>query len=516
MTTVIIPAAGLASRLRPISNMTSKSMVPVNGKPTISYIIDQVKDYASDIRIVYGKSDDIVDYCKIAYNDLPISFYKQSFPHGPLHAAYCAMSEDDLGSEKDLIIWLGDTIVLDYMHDKGSSKTSVVYGQVQDWDRWCLIDSFGSIIDKPNTKPNTNRALVGIYAFPSLSDVYTKVNDIIKNENPSIKNEYQISQLLNLYNSIIQIETNEWYDCGDFPSLYSSRAKLLNRLSRSDNELDVNIDTGTIRKTGTRCYGEINWYNESPDKIKPFLPTIYSYDKEYSEWYNMEYCNGVSLQDTLVYENIKTDTIQYVMNKVISIHEDYIIKGSEVLKDDYFKQSSENMWIKKNLARFSKYEEQYPFINKDDLNLLIDYIESKEFNKLVDTNTTIDFIHGDLHLGNILFDFNTGKVKLIDPRGEWDGAIVVYGDIEYDLAKMYQSCFCEYMWIINKIPTNYILQDELVRILDNRYERYNIEKLKIMSSIMMASCLPFHNDDIINQKRIWETSIKKFKELLYK
>ena len=49
-------------------------------------------------------------------------------------------------------------------------------------------------------------------------------------------------------------------------------------------------------------------------------------------------------------------------------------------------------------------------------------------------------IHGDLCLSNILYDFRTRAVRVIDPRGEdLDGYPTIYGDPEYDLAKLYHS-----------------------------------------------------------------------------
>jgi hypothetical protein len=42
MISIIIPAAGLAKRMRPLSSNASKSMIPVNGKPIIAYILDEV------------------------------------------------------------------------------------------------------------------------------------------------------------------------------------------------------------------------------------------------------------------------------------------------------------------------------------------------------------------------------------------------------------------------------------------------------------------------------------------
>lgn len=508
-TTVIIPAAGLASRLRPISNMTTKSMVPLNGKPTISYIINEIRDFATDIRIVYGKSDDIVDYCKNAYSDLPITYHKQNDPYGPLHAVYTALENSDAHSSNDLIIWLGDTIVLDYEHTPRTHSASVVYSEVEDWARWCMIGYNGEIIDKPVDKPDTNRALVGIYAFPTLSGAHYIIRDIINNQNRLIGNEWQISQLLNKYETVEQVETNEWYDCGDFPSLYESRSRLLNRLSRSDNKIHVNIDTSTISKSGERCKNEIAWYINVPSKIKPFLPTIYGH--ELTE-YTMEYCGGNSLQESLVFENLKPETIHYIMNRVIDIYEKYFFE--DVCNSYNLVKHSENMWLTKNRMRFNTYIDQYDFVKKEDVDFILEYIQSKEFAHFIHLMRHSNSIHGDLHLGNVLFDFNTGKVKFIDPRGEWDNEQGNHGDVEYDLAKLYQSCYGEYMWIVNGVPTDINARDELVAVLDERLKIYGTDRLRKLSLVMMASCLPFHNDDKIRQKRIWETSINKLKEIL--
>lgn len=494
MSIVIIPAAGLASRLRPISNMTTKSMIPILGKPAISYILNEIKEWATDIRIVYGKSDDIVEYCQKAYSDLPITFYKQGNPLGPLHAVNTALKEDE--SNLPLTIWLGDTIVLDYTPN---FNNEVVYGCVDDWERWCLIDSKGMLHDKPNYHPNTDRALVGIYTFDNISDVSNRVNKII-HSNVKLKEEFQISQLLETYDCINQIKTNEWYDCGDFPSLYQSRARLLNRLSRDDNELTVDTISGTIKKSGSRCISEIKWYQNIPKHVKPFVPTIYNTE---TLSYVMEFCPGTSLQDIFVYENLKEDTVKYTINKVLNSYEHCFLNGPMIADE-----SSKYMWIDKNLKRFESYN--YPFINKEDLQLIKDVVKSETYSNLIKQNSVVNCIHGDLHFGNILFDYNIGKVKFIDPRGNWCNTDTIKGDIEYDISKLYQSVYCEYMWIINNVKVNQNLKDFLLKELDMRYDG---DKYRLLSAIMMSSCLPFHNENPYRQMKIWNTSIKLIKEI---
>lgn len=501
MTIAIIPAAGLASRLRPISNVTSKAMVPVNGKPAIAYIIDEVKKFADDIRIVHGHTTDTVEYCKRAYPNLNISFYKQEEPKGPLHAIYSALCPVENMLYEDVVVWLGDTIVLDYQ-TSDEFECRVVYGKVNDWSRWCLIDDNGELHDKPLDDPDTDRALVGIYHFGTTSIFAKRVADIIKS-GITVKGEFQMSQLLEQYRTIEQVETKEWYDCGDFPSLYESRARLINRLSRADNHLSVDTVSGTITKSGSRCENEIEWYKLAPNRIRPFIPTVYQYD---DDGYVMEYCSGSSLQDILVFENLKEDTVDYTIKKVLEVYNRCF---NTLLTRQH--KSSIRMWIDKNAKRVAKYD--YRFVKDNDLLYVEAVITSDKFRDLVKNNRYVTCIHGDLHFGNILFDYNTGKVKFIDPRGSWGGEVTNGGDLEYDIAKLYQSVYCEYMWIINDVETDYELRDQIVRILDDKFSaRYNTDALKLMSAVMMSTCLPFHNEDPKRQKRIWETSLKLIQE----
>ncbi len=61
---LIIPAAGAATRLRPLSSSTSKVMVRVNGKPCLDYIIEAVNGAVDEIVVVDGQFTDIRDTVK--------------------------------------------------------------------------------------------------------------------------------------------------------------------------------------------------------------------------------------------------------------------------------------------------------------------------------------------------------------------------------------------------------------------------------------------------------------------
>jgi hypothetical protein len=56
------------------------------------------------------------------------------------------------------------------------------------------------------------------------------------------------------------------------------------------------------------------------------------------------------------------------------------------------------------------------------------------------TKDDICIWHGDFHFANILFDFRSQRVKVVDPRGMLsDGTITMFGDARYDISKLVHS-----------------------------------------------------------------------------
>ena len=66
MTQVIIPSAGLGTRLGTITKNINKALIPVGTKPAISYIIDWYPENFTFIIAVGYKGNYIKNYIKIA------------------------------------------------------------------------------------------------------------------------------------------------------------------------------------------------------------------------------------------------------------------------------------------------------------------------------------------------------------------------------------------------------------------------------------------------------------------
>jgi len=59
------------------------------------------------------------------------------------------------------------------------------------------------------------------------------------------------------------------------------------------------------------------------------------------------------------------------------------------------------------------------------------------------------FIHGDFCFSNIFFDFRSGRLKVVDPRGlDAQGRITPYGDFRYEIGKLAHSVIGLYDHIV--------------------------------------------------------------------
>ena len=121
----IIPVAGAGIKLRPLTYTQPKPLIPVAGKPILSFIVDQLRNNGiQDFIFVLGYlGEKIREYVEATYPDLNTSFVYQHERKGLGHAVW--MCKKKLKKDEDLIIYLGDTIILadldKFIHNENTS-----------------------------------------------------------------------------------------------------------------------------------------------------------------------------------------------------------------------------------------------------------------------------------------------------------------------------------------------------------------------------------------------------------
>ena len=221
----IILAGGKGTRLYPITKAISKQLLPVYNKPMIYYPINTLKEIGIRDILIITTPEDLIYFKNLLKNnddfDVKFEFEVQNKPNG---IAQAFIIGEKFIKNNNVCLILGDNLFFDSKKInsdlKNSSKIFIKkvdnpssYGVLEFQDNSPLL-----IHEKPK-QFISNYAVLGIYMYKS------SVVDIAKRLEPSYRNEYEITDLNNLYlkNNDCQVvkleEESEWFDSGTFDSL---------------------------------------------------------------------------------------------------------------------------------------------------------------------------------------------------------------------------------------------------------------------------------------------------------
>ncbi len=224
----IILAGGKATRLRPLTKITSKQLLPVYDKPMIYYPIDTlVKAGIKDILIIVAPeySGHFLNLLGSGKDfNVNFSYEVQEEPRGLADAF--RVGETFIGDDNVTMI-LGDNIFdQDFTESIASfHKGGKVFAKkVHDPERFGVVDfdenhNVLSIVEKPEV-PKSEYAVVGLYIYDN------RVIQYAKELTPSERGEIEITDINNRYlrdgELVVDIIDGIWQDAGTFDSLYEA------------------------------------------------------------------------------------------------------------------------------------------------------------------------------------------------------------------------------------------------------------------------------------------------------
>jgi glucose-1-phosphate thymidylyltransferase len=231
---IILPVAGMGTRLRPQTCFLPKALLPVGGNNILGHIIDSLKDLeVSQYIFVTGYQSDLVEEFVQTLN-IPHQFVKQTNPQGLGEAiALCA---PHLSEDEPTLIVLGDTLFEADLDKLTSMSSNVLCTRtVSNPERFgvAVADEHGTItqlVEKPQEFVS-DQALVGIYWITDTDSLIRNLNKLI-DENIRTRGEYQLTDGLAFMMSEDHIKftatgIKEWLDCGKPETLIETNAKVL-------------------------------------------------------------------------------------------------------------------------------------------------------------------------------------------------------------------------------------------------------------------------------------------------
>lgn len=222
----VILAGGSGTRLRPITRVVNKHILPVYDKPIIYYPVQTLLDAGIDDILVISNSDYIGKYMELLELDFDadFSYTVQSEPKGIAHAI--SLAEDFVGGDK-FAVMLGDNILLGDISQEirnfqdREEGAKIFLKEVDEPTAYGIANiqdgAVTSLIEKPES-PQSDLAVIGLYLYNS------SAFDKIRNLEPSDRGEYEVTDLNRRYiedDSLVydQFE-GEWFDTGTPEGLF--------------------------------------------------------------------------------------------------------------------------------------------------------------------------------------------------------------------------------------------------------------------------------------------------------
>ncbi len=223
----VVLAGGTGSRLRPLTKVTNKHLLPVGPKPMIYYPIEKLTTIGiTEILIVTGVEHmgDVVGLLGSG-RDFGCRFtYKVQDEAGGI--AQALGLAENFANGQSLAVILGDNIFQGNL--KHHAEQYVAQGQgarlllkdVPDPERFGVVEMKDgkvlSIEEKPQ-HPKSNHAIIGVYFYDAT------VFDIIRTLKPSARGELEITDVNNAYVKKGQLTSDVlegwWTDAGTLESL---------------------------------------------------------------------------------------------------------------------------------------------------------------------------------------------------------------------------------------------------------------------------------------------------------
>ena len=221
-------AGGLGTRLRPLTSVTNKHLLPVYDQPMIYYPLQTLVNAGiTDIMVVTG-GNSAGEFLRLLGNGkaFGLKHLNYTYQEGEGGIAQALSLVEHFCSGESVCVVLGDNIiegniraaVADYHRQGGGAK--IILKKVPDPQRFGVPRLEGKRvvrIDEKPAKPQSDYAVIGIYMYDET------VYDIIRDLKPSGRGELEITDVNNAYIERDAMTWDElegwWTDAGTFESL---------------------------------------------------------------------------------------------------------------------------------------------------------------------------------------------------------------------------------------------------------------------------------------------------------
>lgn len=232
---VILPVAGLGTRLRPHTYSRPKPLVTLAGQTVLDHVLDRLKALDLD-RVVFVTGylgEQIEDYVRSHY-DFDAVFVEQTEPKGQSHAIIEARGHV---TGPTLVLFPDMVFEADMEGLVESGVDGAIFvKEVDDPSRFGVVvledGKITRLVEKPDT-PVSNLAVMGVYYFRDVESLFDAIDRQI-DQNIQTKGEYFIADAIQLMVNdgakFTAPTATVWEDCGTRDALLDTNRYLLQKI----------------------------------------------------------------------------------------------------------------------------------------------------------------------------------------------------------------------------------------------------------------------------------------------
>ncbi len=498
---VVIPTAGVGSRLKHLTRNLNKSLVSVVNKPVISYIIDQFPTTCEFVIALGYKGDLVKEFIDLAYPNRKFYFVNIKNYKGKGSGLGHTLLKCSKYLQEPFVFTSCDTII------KGKCSAPknnwMGFAKKNDLNLYRTLEInkhyITNIFEKKKKIKRNEKAYIGLAGIYDYQDFWKAIK---RGQEQAINQGevYALREILKKKN--IRPKKFEWFDSGNLQSLAKLRKEYRKKnepnILEKENEAIWFVDKKVIKFSSSSNF--IKNRVERANNLKGFVPKILDYRKN---MYSYSKIRGdiISRIITIPLFDKLLDFLRIFWKKSLLKNYDNKIFRENCYKFYFDKTKTRIDLFYKNSNKKDGIEN----INGDQMPTLKSLLNRIDWNDL--SNGLPGRFHGDLHFENILWEPQKKNFKLLDWRQDFAQDLIV-GDIYYDLAKILHGLIISHELIVKNIFSikwtkkkiqYHLHRKKVLKECEKKFEiwckknNFSYKKIRILTALIYLNISSLHH-----------------------
>lgn len=304
---------------------------------------------------------------------------------------------------------------------------------------------------------------------------------------------------------------DEWYDFGHSQTYYQSKTRMTTQRAFNEMAISGHVVTKSSQKK-FKLAAEANWYQSIPGPLRIYTPQLLATTETSTHFgYSIEYLHLTALNELYVFSQLPAFAWKKILKACCQFLQDaacYKTEPAASLHDLFAGKTRSRL---QEFGKQSEFDIQQPLVVNGKSKPSLSELAETSLDYLPTDNEQMNVLHGDFCFSNILYDFRTCSIKVIDPRGiNASDQQCIHGNTLYDVAKLAHSVIGLYDSIIagyfnaeykeSALHFDIAVTDRREQIMADFVQQmrchFNVDECQLcaMQIQLFISMLPLHSD----------------------